>query len=200
MECKSVQIHEVPFRAAHWWMSRNPSCQSKWTVVKWYGLIFPSRCSFFLFTEENSVIFQTGERERKKGKVHLFVTSTISTIMSTFIFSISHLKSGALPLEGSMNLGKNSSFLGKEKKNDGNYSGRAIKATLCFWSPIIGSVMINMSRLFNLCWRLSGSGATKHPPLLDSSSSISKTWFFLPSVAVIHPPGSGVGDVYIIPA
>lgn len=103
---------------------------------------------FFLFTEENSENFRTGERKERKSSP--FITSTTSTTMSTCIFSLSRLKSRTLPLEGSMNLGNTAALLGKKKKKDGNYSGRAIKATLCFWSPIIGSVMINMPRLLNL--------------------------------------------------
>lgn len=69
---------------------------------------------FFFFSGGTQKSF-TQER-KKKENVHPFTTSPISTIVSIFIFSISHLKSRALPLEGSMNLGKTAAFLEKKKK------------------------------------------------------------------------------------
>lgn len=104
---------------------------------------------FFLFTEENSEIFQTGERkERKSSPLHHFHHFHHHVHIHLF-----HLPSEVknIATRGQHEFRKHSGFLGEKKKKDGNYSGRAIKATLCFWSPIIGSVMINMPRLLNLC-------------------------------------------------
>ena len=98
----------APFSAAHWWMSHKPGCQ-----LNGHGQVVWLHFSFSVFDWGTEKSFR---QKKKEEKVYLSTASTIPPIISTLICSSFPLKSGALPLEGTMNLGKTAAFFKKKKK------------------------------------------------------------------------------------
>lgn len=99
------------------------------------------------------------ERRRREGEGKEGERGTLPPL-SLHFFSTSSFEVRITATRGQHEVKKQLRFL---KTTKGNYSEKAIKATLCLWSPITHSVMINMSCLSNLGWRLSGTEATKGP-------------------------------------